>query len=136
MTTPNLPGTGITWTDALPRTGLGLTLWAGFVEGELMYRITQEKDRVGPRYQVSMLTISPPFHGYMELRHGPLRSLDSAKKVAENHEANLVGEKTQVDPDDPDAGCPICDTPLGGHDVAACEREEKEMRKFGGTNED
>ena len=77
MPTPNLPGTGITWTDALPRTGLGLTLWAGFVEGELMYRITQEKDRVGPRYQVSMLTISPPFHGYMELRHVPLRSLDS-----------------------------------------------------------
>ena len=103
----------ITWTDEMLPTGadrfpdgLGLALWAGFVEGELMYRIIKDHDPedddgfayTGFTYTVSMITT---VNGYgvtefvnIALRGGILeRSIGLAKEAAENHEADLVGDR-------------------------------------------
>lgn len=100
--------TRITWTDEMLPTGadrfpdgLGLALWAGFVEGELMYRIIKDHDRGdedGFTYTVSMMTVVDASGATeflnLALRGGILeRSIGNAKEAAENHEAELVGRK-------------------------------------------
>ena len=100
--------TRITWTEEMLPTGadrfpdgLGLALWAGFVEGELMYRIIKDNDREdedGFTYTVSMMTVVDPSGATeflnLALRGGILeRSIGNAKEAAENHEAELVGGK-------------------------------------------
>ena len=105
--------TRITWTDEMLPTGadrfpdgLGLALWAGFVDGELMYRIIKDHDPedddgfayTGFTYTVSMMTVVDA-SGATEflniaLRGGILeRGIGNAKEAAENHEAELVGRK-------------------------------------------
>tara|TARA_R110000824_G_scaffold190282_5_gene371797 strand:+ start:2103 stop:2453 length:351 start_codon:yes stop_codon:yes gene_type:complete len=109
----DMSDTRITWTEEMLPTGadrfpdgLGLALWAGFVEGELMYRIIKDHDPedddgfayTGFTYTVSMMTTTSSY-GVTEfmdlaLRGGVLeRSIGMAKEAAENHEAELVGGK-------------------------------------------
>jgi len=100
-----MTSTRIIWTEEMLPTGaerfpdgLGLALWAGFVEGELMYRIIKDEDEDGFKYTVSMITTTSSY-GVTEfmnlaLRGGILeRSIGLAKEAAENHEADLVGGK-------------------------------------------
>jgi hypothetical protein len=77
--------------------GLGLALWAGFVDGELMYRIIKDYDSEEIRftYTVGMMTNSGDFSGFLDLplsafRLGTLaNTVDLAKEAAEDHEASL-----------------------------------------------
>ena len=100
--------TRITWTEEMLPTGaerfpdgLGLALWAGFVEGEIMYRIIKDHDpenEGGFAYTVSMMTVVDASGATeflnLALRGGILeRSIGNAKEAANNHEADLVGGK-------------------------------------------
>ena len=98
----------ITWTDEmLPHGadrfpgGLGLALWAGFVDGELMYRIIKDtawkydSEKLRFTYTVGIMTNSGDFSGFLDLplsafRLGTLaETVDLAKEAAEDHEASL-----------------------------------------------